>query len=184
MKHDHMPALNKYTSPNQYAALQEIDKTSSLITLLTQGKMGTTLGALIRNAWIDSETITDAEGVTSERWYVTDAGRHAMKMYEIKQVQEQKAAEARAEIQRIREVQKQQQLDLERDALNNLTSYFIHKLQCQQELSREWAAIIDRSSLMDGVKFANCVSIAKERAEATKKDGAWIRPQRERSDDW
>lgn len=72
MKHEHLPALNRYTSQNQYVALQEIDKTGSLVSLITQGRMGTTIGALIRSAWMDSEVIKNEEGVTSERWFVTD----------------------------------------------------------------------------------------------------------------
>jgi hypothetical protein len=174
MKHDHMPALNKYTSPNQYAALQEIDKTGSLITLLTQGKMGTTLGALIRNAWIDSETITDAEGVTSERWHVTDAGRHSMKMYEVKQEQERKAAEARAEIDRIRREQEEQKVKLEKEMLESMTEYYLRKNEMQTELNTIWEGVmsIARAAHMDRVKFDRCKQLAKARTDtdSTHKD--------------
>lgn len=89
MNHQHLPALNRYTSPNQYEALQEIDKTRSLTALLMKGSMSKTVGSLIRSAWIVADNYTDEQGVVREGWAVSEAGKHAMRLYEAK-VEEQR----------------------------------------------------------------------------------------------
>lgn len=166
MKHEHMPALNRYTSKNQYEALQEIDKTGSLVGLITQGRMGTTIGALIRSAWMDSEVITNEQGVSSERWFVTEAGRHAMNLYEIKREQDRKKAEAEAECRRIREVQRQQQIALEQETLELLTDYFMYKEAAKHEVNKRWnaATTAGAKANVDRVKFTNMMRLAQERA--------------------
>lgn len=95
MNHQHLPALNRYTSPNQYEALQQIGKTHSLTPLLMKGSMSKTVGALIRSAWIASNNFTDEAGVLREGWAVTDAGRHAMQIYEAKLDEQRKLEERR-----------------------------------------------------------------------------------------
>jgi hypothetical protein len=142
LKHEHLPALNRYTSPNQYAALQEVDKTRSITTLVTQGRMGTTIGALIRSAWMDSEVITDAEGVTSERWFVTDAGRHAMQLYEIKAEQERQKAEQREKTERLLREAREQQERAEREVLAKTAAYFAHKKKVEEELGVMWDEVV------------------------------------------
>jgi hypothetical protein len=138
MKHEHLPALNKYTSANQYTALQEIDKTGSITSLITQGRMGTTIGALLRSAWMDSEVLTDTQGVTSERWFVTDAGKHAMKLYEIKAEQERQKAEQRAETQRILQEARDHKKRLEKEAFDKMVEYYATKKKLQEDLSLIW----------------------------------------------
>jgi hypothetical protein len=146
MKHDHLPALNKYTSPNQYAALQEIDKTNSLVSLITQGRMGTTLGALIRSAWVDSEVIKNAEGVTSERWFVTDAGKHAMQLYEIKLEQEKQKEASRLEALRLIKEAEEKEKEVEQEVYKTLTAYYDLKLTYKDTLRAEWAKVTEAIS--------------------------------------
>lgn len=93
MNHQHLPALNRYTSPNQYEALQDIDKTKSLTPLLMKGSMSKTVGSLIRSAWVSAQNVAGDDGVMREAWVITDAGRHAMQMYEAK-MEEQRKMEA------------------------------------------------------------------------------------------
>jgi hypothetical protein len=103
MRHEHLPALNRYTSPTQYAALQEIDTNKSFVTLLMQGSMSKTVGALLRSAWIKPETRTE-DGVVRECWIVTDAGKHAMKLYEHKQAEAKRLQEVHeANVKRLKE---------------------------------------------------------------------------------
>jgi len=189
MKHEHLPALNKYTSPNQYAALQEVESEGSLFSLLTQGRMGTTIGALIRSAWIDSEVIKSDEGVTSERWYVTEAGKHAMQLYEIKQEQDKKKAEAEAECRRIWEQQRQQQVALEKEALELLDQYYKRVKAMKEELEGEWKNIttVAAKGSIDQYKWSRMISLAKERNgmnEPNKWNGSWVNARRERDNDW
>jgi len=165
MKHEHLPALNRYTSQNQYVALQEIDKTGSLVSLITQGRMGTTIGALIRSAWMDSEVIKNEEGVTSERWFVTDAGRHAMQLYEIKLEQDRKKAEAEEEVRRVREQWRQQQVAIEKETLELMDTYFKHLLEAHAKLKEEWKHIttVAAKGNIDQHKWQNMEAIARER---------------------
>lgn len=172
MKHDHLPALNKYTSPTQYTALQEVGKTGSIINMVTQGRLGTTLGALIRSAWIDSEIIKNEEGVTSERWFVTDAGKHAMQLYEIKREQDRVKEEAEAEVRRIREAQKLQKMELAREVQDRLTDYNKFKTSVERKMRMEWADIITVATKagIDKVQFRNMVLIAEQRNGVKKDD--------------
>ena len=165
MKHDHLPALNKYTSPNQYAALQEIGKTNSLVSLITQGRMGTTLGALIRSAWVDSEVIKNAEGVTSERWFVTDAGKHAMQLYEIKLEQDKQKREAEEECRRVREAFKAQREALEKETSELLDKYYKRCLELDKELKSDWDNIttVAAKANIDQYKWARLIGLAKHR---------------------
>lgn len=98
-KHQNLPALNRYTSSTQYEALCKIRETKSIVPIVFAGGSSRTLGALVRSAWIKSETYTDDQGVTREGWFVTPEGEHAMKLYEIKKAEEdkQKAEAKRAE---------------------------------------------------------------------------------------
>lgn len=189
MKHEHLPALNRYTSPNQYAALQEIDKTGSLVSLITQGRMGTTIGALIRSAWMDSEVIKNEEGVTSERWYVTDAGKHAMQLFEIKLEQDRQKAEAEAECRRIREAQKQQQVEIERETLELLDKYYKNLKAKSAELHEEWKNIttVAAKGSIDPYKWRRMDALAKERNgmnDSNRSDGSWVKARRDRDNDW
>jgi hypothetical protein len=170
MKHEHLPALNKYTSLNQYAALQEVASEGSLFSLLTQGRMGTTIGALIRSAWIDSEVIKNDEGVTSERWYVTDAGKHAMQLYEIKLEQDKKKAEAEAECRRIREAMHLQQVELERKVQNLLYGYYAAKSSMGKMLNVRWEEVMKAARIanLDSVKFHRMGLMAEEKLKDQK----------------
>lgn len=98
MNHAHLPALNRYTSSAQYFALQEIQKHKSLTPLLMKGRLSNTIGALIRSAWVKSADYTDTNGVMREGWCVTDAGLHAMKLYEAKLEEQRKIEEERERI--------------------------------------------------------------------------------------
>jgi hypothetical protein len=184
MKHEHLPALNRYTSQNQYVALQEIDKTGSLVSLITQGRMGTTIGALIRSAWMDSEVIKNEEGVTSERWFVTDAGKHAMQLYEIKLEQDRQKAEAEAECRRIREVQKQQQVAIEKETLELMDAYYKHLLEVQAKLKEEWKHIstLGAKGNIDQYKWARMIALAKERNGLREPNRSYAR--RDQDPDW
>jgi hypothetical protein len=178
MKHEHLPALNKYTSPNQYAALQEVIKESSLVGLLMQGRMGTTIGALIRSAWIDSEVIKNDEGVTSERWYVTEAGKHAMQLYEIKAEQDKKKAEAEAECRRIRETLRLQQVESERKVQNLLFNYYAAKSSMDRILKGRWEEVMKAARIanVDSVKFHRMGLMAEEKLKEKKnlvRDSDW-----------
>jgi hypothetical protein len=178
MKHEHLPALNKYTSPNQYAALQEVIKESSLVGLLMQGRMGTTIGALIRSAWIDSEVIKNDEGVTSERWYVTDAGKHAMQLYEIKREQDRTKAEAEAECRRIRETLRLQQVESERKVQHLLFNYYAAKSSMGKILNGRWEEVMKAARIanLDSVKFNRMGLMAEEKFKEKKnwvKDNDW-----------
>lgn len=100
MNHDHLPALKRYTSPQQYAAMQKIDCNKSMVQLLMNGAWSKTLGALLRSAWIAPHTYTDDAGVLREGWTVTDAGRHAMQLYELKAEEE---AQEKARLDKVKE---------------------------------------------------------------------------------
>lgn len=90
MNYQHLPALNRYTSPNQYEALKEITASKSLTALLMKGSMSKTVGSLIRSAWIQPENYPDESGVLREGWAVSDAGKHAMGVYELRLEEERK----------------------------------------------------------------------------------------------
>lgn len=107
MNHDHLPALKRYTSSHQYEAMQKIQDTKSMVKLLMDGAWSRTLGALLRSAWIAPHTYTDEEGVVREGWKVTDAGAHAMKLYEAKLAEEQQ----------VKARQEDQQAQLYRDSV-------------------------------------------------------------------
>ena len=187
MKHEHLPALNKYTSANQYAALQEVEKSGSLINLVTQGRMGTTIGALIRSAWMDSEVITDAQGVTSERWYVTDAGKHAMQIYQIKAIQEQQKAEARAETQRIIQEERLQRNNRMQETYAKLVTYYETRKKMVAELAELWDILVQsgRQIAMSKEEWHNMKCAAKLKAGVVEEDtrydikngraGAWVK---------
>jgi hypothetical protein len=81
MRHEHLPALNKYTSQAQYDALKTIDETKSLKKLVFSGSSSRTLGALVRCAWINTFPYVE-DGIKHEGWCVTEAGKHAMSMFE------------------------------------------------------------------------------------------------------
>ena len=81
MRHEHLPALNKYTSQAQYDALKTIDETKSLKKLVFSGSSSRTLGALVRCAWINTFPYVE-DGIKHEGWCVTEAGKHAMTMFE------------------------------------------------------------------------------------------------------
>ena len=98
-KHQNLPALNRYTSSTQYEALCKIKETKSIVPIVFAGGSSRTLGALVRSAWIKSETYTDDQGVTREGWFVTPEGEHAMKLYEIKKAEED---EEQAEADKVR----------------------------------------------------------------------------------
>ena len=93
MNHQHLPALNRYTSPNQYEALKEIKESKSIINLLMKTYVSKTLGSLMRAAWISAVRYTDSEGVIREGWDVTEAGQHAMRMFELKLEEKRKDEE-------------------------------------------------------------------------------------------
>jgi hypothetical protein len=93
MKHEHLPALKRYTSQAQYDALKSIEETKSIRDLVFSGNSNRTLGVLVRSAWINTFPYVD-NGVKYEGWCVTDAGKHAMTMFEehmkIEKVKEEK----------------------------------------------------------------------------------------------
>lgn len=93
MKHEHLPALKRYTSQVQYDALKSIEETKSIKELVFSGNSNRTLGVLVRSAWINTFPYVD-DGVKYEGWCVTEAGKHAMTMFEehmkIEKVKEEK----------------------------------------------------------------------------------------------
>jgi hypothetical protein len=93
MRHEHLPALKRYTSQVQYDALKSIEDTKSIKDLVFSGNSNRTLGVLVRSAWINTFPYVD-DGVKYEGWCVTDAGKHAMAMFEeqlkIDQIREEK----------------------------------------------------------------------------------------------
>lgn len=94
MQHQHLPALNKYTSATQYEALTKVRDTKSIVPIVFSGGSSRTLGALVRSMWIKSHTYVDEQGVTREGWFVTEDGEHAMRMYEEKKaIEDKKRAE-------------------------------------------------------------------------------------------
>ena len=99
MNHQHLPALNRYTSPQQYEALKQVQKTKSLTPLLMKGSMSKTVGSLIRNAWITANNYTDKDGVLREGCAINDAGKHAMSIYEAKMAEAEKIEKARQEFE-------------------------------------------------------------------------------------
>jgi hypothetical protein len=143
MKHEHLPALNKYTSKPQYEAMQKIEQTGSLIELISQGRMGTTIGALLRSAWVSSEVVTGANSGTGDRWFVTDAGKHAMKLYEIKLEQERKKEEAAEETLRIIAAQRQQRAEQEQLVINLLTNYYTVKQEHKKQITELWQGALE-----------------------------------------
>jgi hypothetical protein len=96
MNHDHLPALKRYTSQVQYDALKSIDDTKSIKELVFSGSSNRTLGVLVRSAWINTFTYVKDE-VKHEGWCITDAGKHAMTLFEaqlkIEAVKKEKAQE-------------------------------------------------------------------------------------------
>lgn len=108
MNHQHLPALNRYTSSSQYEALQEIRQSQSIIGLLMKSQMSKTVGALIRSAWIAPCSHTDSDGVVREGWTVTEAGVHAMRMFELRQEEKRKEEERQAVVAAARSVKKQE----------------------------------------------------------------------------
>lgn len=108
MNHQHLPALNRYTSPNQYEALKEIKESKSIVNLLMKTYISKTVGSLMRSAWIKPMTYTDSEGVVREGWDVTEAGQHAMRMFELKLEEKRKEEERLAEIRAKRSLVKKE----------------------------------------------------------------------------
>lgn len=101
MDHQHLPALNRYTSPTQYEALCKVRDTKSIVPIVFQsGSSSKTLGSLVRSMWIKSNTYVDEQGVTREGWFVTPEGEHAMRMYEEKKAIEDKKREEAKEVER------------------------------------------------------------------------------------
>lgn len=101
MNHQHLPALNRYTSPTQYEALCKVRDTKSIVPIVFQsGSSSKTLGSLVRSMWIKSNTYIDEHGVTREGWFVTPEGEHAMRMYEEKKAIDDKKAEEIKEIEK------------------------------------------------------------------------------------
>jgi hypothetical protein len=98
MNHDHLPALKRYTSQAQYDALKSIDDTKSIKELVFSGSSNRTLGVLVRSAWINTFTYIENE-VKHEGWCVTDAGKHAMTLFEahlrLEQIKEEKRKSVR-----------------------------------------------------------------------------------------
>jgi len=98
MNHDHLPALKRYTSQAQYDALKSIDDTKSIKELVFSGSSNRTLGVLVRSAWINTFTYVENE-VKHEGWCVTDAGKHAMTLFEahlrLEQIKEEKRKSVR-----------------------------------------------------------------------------------------
>ena len=96
MNHDHLPALKRYTSQVQYDALKTIEETKSIKALVFSGNSNRTLGVLVRSAWINTFPYVD-DGVKYEGWCVTEAGKHAMTLFEaqlkIEAVKKEKAQE-------------------------------------------------------------------------------------------
>ena len=94
MSHENLPALRKYTSQVQYDALKSIEETKSSKTLVFSGSSSRTLGALVRSAWINTFPYVE-DGIKHEGWCVTEAGKHAMNMFEEQQrletIKEEKA---------------------------------------------------------------------------------------------
>lgn len=133
MNHEHMPALRKYTSPHQYEALQQIGETKSITPLLMRGASSKTVGALLRSMWIAPHTYTDAEGVVHEGWQVTDAGTHAMRMYEAK-LEEQRQYELRQE--RIRQEQAARETELYGIAVNYFRALKVQK--AYERMADDW----------------------------------------------
>jgi hypothetical protein len=94
MKHDHLPALKRYTSQVQYDALKSIEETKSIKALVFSGNSNRTLGVLVRSAWINTFPYVD-DGVKYEGWCVTEAGKHAMTLFEAQlKIEEVKKAKA------------------------------------------------------------------------------------------
>jgi hypothetical protein len=93
MRHEHLPALKRYTSQVQYDALKSIEDTKSIKDLVFSGNSNRTLGVLVRSAWINTFPYVD-DGIKYEGWCVTDAGKHAMNMFEeqlrLDQIKEEK----------------------------------------------------------------------------------------------
>ena len=93
MRHEHLPALKRYTSQVQYDALKSIDETKSLKDLVFSGNANRTLGVLVRSAWINTFPYVE-NGVKYEGWCVTEAGKHAMTLFEehlrLEQIKEEK----------------------------------------------------------------------------------------------
>ena len=98
MNHDHLPALKRYTSQAQYDALKSIDDTKSIKELVFSGSSNRTLGVLVRSAWINTFTYVKDE-IKHEGWCVTDAGKHAMTLFEahlrLEQIKEEKRKSVR-----------------------------------------------------------------------------------------
>lgn len=108
MRHEHLPALIRYTSANQYEALKEIKESKSIINLLMKTYISKTVGSLMRSAWIKPVNYTDSEGVVREGWDVTEAGQHAMNMFEAKLEEKRKEDERQAVIREARSAKKQE----------------------------------------------------------------------------
>ena len=98
MRHEHLPALKRYTSQVQYDALKSIEDTKSIKDLVFSGNTNRTLGVLVRSAWINTFPYVE-DGVKYEGWCVTEAGKHAMTMFEeqlrLEQIKEEKRRSVR-----------------------------------------------------------------------------------------
>jgi len=98
MRHEHLPALKRYTSQVQYDALKSIEDTKSIKDPVFSGNTNRTLGVLVRSAWINTFPYVQ-DGVKYEGWCVTEAGKHAMTMFEeqlrLEQIKEEKRRSVR-----------------------------------------------------------------------------------------
>jgi signal transduction protein with GAF and PtsI domain len=88
-----------------------------------------------------------------------------MQLYEIKLEQDRQKAEAEAECRRIREVQKQQQVAIEKETLELMDQYFKHLMELDAKLKEEWKHIstLGAKGNIDQYKWARMIALAKER---------------------
>lgn len=131
MRHEHLPALNKYTSQAQYDALKSIDETKSLKKLVFSGSSSRTLGALVRCAWINTFPYVE-DGIKHEGWCVTEAGKHAMSMFE-----------ERLRLQKIEDDKKAQKLTVYRDCVLHAYTLERDTRARREEIEIEWKKLTD-----------------------------------------
>ena len=131
MRHEHLPALNKYTSQAQYDALKSIDETKSLKKLVFSGSSSRTLGALVRCAWINTFPYVE-DGIKHEGWCVTEAGKHAMAMFE-----------ERLRLQKIEDDKKAQKLTVYRDCVLHAYTLERDTRARREEIEIEWKKLTD-----------------------------------------
>jgi len=131
MRHEHLPALNKYTSQAQYDALKTIDETKSLKKLVFSGSSSRTLGALVRCAWINTFPYVE-DGIKHEGWCVTEAGKHAMAMFE-----------ERLRLQKIEDDKKAQKLTVYRDCVLHAYTLERDTRARREEIEIEWKKLTD-----------------------------------------